>query len=234
MLAPGDSHMAQIEYKLREAVSRAKGFFGEHVVDRSRGTDTSRIVDLATAGVHTDGRIPYVPSGWRSLPSALRHIPISDGDVFLDLGSGKGRVVLQAAERPFKRVIGVELSPELNAVAQENLHAVRAKLRCQDVELIEADITTYPIPDDVTIVYAYNPVRGELFEAAMTALIASYDRNPRPMHLLYRYPREHDALDASGRFQLLQTVTSWRPRRSWSNATAINIYAATPAHELQT
>jgi SAM-dependent methyltransferase len=226
--------MAQIEYRLREAVSRAKSFLGEQVVDRSRGTDTSRIVDLATAGVHTDGRIPYVPSGWRSLPSALRHIPISDDDVFLDLGSGKGRVVLQAAERPFKRVIGVELSPELTAVAQENLHAVRAKLRCQDVELIVADITTYRIPDDVTIVYAYNPVRGQLFNAAMNALIASYDRNPRPMHLLYRYPREHDVLDASGRFQLLQTVTSWRPRRSWSSATAINIYAAGPAHELPT
>jgi SAM-dependent methyltransferase len=225
--------MAQIEYKLREAISRAKGFVGEHIVDRRRGTDTSRIVDLASAGVHTDGRIPYVPSGWRSLPSALRHIPISEDDVFLDLGCGKGRVVLQAAERPFKRVIGVELSPELIAVAQENLHAARPKLRCQDIELIEADITTWPIPDDVTILYAYNPVRGELFEAAMKGMIASYDRNPRPLVLLYRYPREHDVLDASGRFQLLRTITSWRPRRSWASATAINIYAAQPAHELQ-
>jgi SAM-dependent methyltransferase len=224
--------MAQLEYKLREAISRAKGFVGEHIVDRRRGTDTSRIVDLATAGVHTDGRIPYVPSGWRSLPSALRHIPISEDDVFLDLGCGKGRVVLQAAERPFKRVIGVELSPELVAVAQENLHAARAKLRCQDVDLIEADITTWPIPDDVTILYAYNPVRGELFEAAMKGMIASYDRNPRPMILLYRYPREHDVLEASGRFQLLRTITSWRPRRSWASATAINIYAAGPAHDL--
>jgi SAM-dependent methyltransferase len=225
--------MAQIEYKLREAISRAKGFLGERVVDRRRGTDTSRIVDLANAGVHTDGRIPYVPSGWRSLPSALRHIPVSDDDVFLDLGCGKGRVVLQAAERPFKRVIGVELSPELIAVAQENLHAVRDKLSCQNVELIVADITTYRIPDDVTILYAYNPVRGELFQAAMNGMIASYDRSPRPMYLLYRYPREHDVLEASGRFHLLRTVTSWRPRRSWSSATAINVYSATPAHELE-
>jgi hypothetical protein len=130
-------------------------------------------------------------------------------------------------------VIGVELSPELNAVAQENLHAVRAKLRCQDVELIEADITTWRIPDDVTIVYAYNPVRGELFEAAMSCLIASYDRNPRPLHLLYRYPREHDMLETSGRFHLLQRVTSWRPRSSWSASTAINIYAVKAPHSLE-
>lgn len=224
--------VAPIQYKLQEAVSRTRGFIGANVLDRRQGIDTSRTVDLATAGIHTDGRIPYVPSSWRNLPSALRHIPVSDDDVFLDLGSGKGRVVLQAAEQLFKRVIGVELSSELHAVAQENLQAVRARLRCQDVELIEADITGYRIPDDVTVVYAYNPVRGELFEAAMNALIASYDRSPRPIHLLYRYPREHAVLEASGRFQLLHTVTTWRPRPAWTRATAINIYAATPAHEL--
>jgi SAM-dependent methyltransferase len=152
--------------------------------------------------------------------------------VFLDLGSGKGRVVLQAAKRPFKRVIGVELSAELHAIAMANFEAVRPSLACSDVELIQADITNYRIPDDVTIVYAYNPVRGDLFDAAMNQLIASYDRRPRPMHLLYRYPREHDLVAASGRFDLLRTVTTWRPRPSWSRATAINIYAAQPAHEL--
>jgi SAM-dependent methyltransferase len=224
--------MARIQDRLHVAVSRTRGFIGANVFDRRQGIDTSRIVDQATAGIHTDGRIPYVPSSWRNLPSALRHIPISDDEVFLDLGSGKGRVVLQAAKRPFKRVIGVELSAELHAIAMANLDAVRPRLRCQDVELIEADITDYRVPDDVTIVYAYNPVRGELFEAAMNALIASYDRRPRPMHLLYRYPREHDLIAASGRFHLLQTVTTWRPRPSWSRATAINIYAATPAHDL--
>jgi SAM-dependent methyltransferase len=224
--------MARIQDRLHVAVSRTRGFIGANVFDRRQGTDTSRIVDLATDGIHTDGRIPYVPSSWRNLPSALRHIPISDDDVFLDLGSGKGRVVLQAAKRPFKRVIGVELSAELHAIATANLEAMRPRLACPHVELVKADITDYRIPDDVTIVYAYNPVRGELFEAAMNRLIASYDRRPRPMHLLYRYPREHDLVAASGRFDLLQTVTTWRPRPSWSRATAINIYAAQPLHEL--
>jgi SAM-dependent methyltransferase len=224
--------MARIQHTLRMAVSSARGFIGAHVFDRRHGIDTSRIVDLADIGIDAENRIGYTPSGWRNLPSALRHIPISDDDVFLDLGSGKGRVVIQAARHPFKRVIGVELSTELNAIARENLDAVRPRLRCQDVELIEADIADYRVPDDVTIVYAYNPVRGELFEAAMNALIASYDHRPRPMHLLYRYPREHDVIAASGRFDLLQTVTTWRPRPSWSRATAINIYAVTPAHDL--
>jgi SAM-dependent methyltransferase len=206
------------------AVARTRGFIGEHVLDHRQGIETSRPVDLDQLGLTAGQHIGYVPSGWRNLPSALRHVPHGDEDVFLDLGSGKGRIVIQAAKRRFKRVIGVELSSELNEIARENLEASRAQLICQHVELIETDIAEFQVPDDVTVVYAYNPVRGELFAAAMNALLASYDRNPRPLHLLYRYPREHDQLEASGRFHLLKTLTTWRPRPSWRRATAINVY----------
>jgi SAM-dependent methyltransferase len=221
--------MARLVDKMIVAVSRTRGFIGAKVVDRRKGIETARVVELGALGLPTENRIGYTPSGWRNLPSALRHVPLDGDHVFLDLGSGKGRIVLQAAQRPFARVIGVEFSSELNAIAIANLEASRSKLTCQDVDLIEGDIATYRIPDDVTVVYAYNPVRGELFEKAMRALIASYDRNPRPMHLLYRYPREHDRLEASGRFDLLKTVTTWRPRPSWKRATAINIYRIGPA-----
>lgn len=216
--------MTRIVDRLQMAVARTRGFIGEHVLDRRHGIDTSRPVNLDELGLTAGKHIGYVPSGWRNLPSALRHVPHSVDDVFLDLGSGKGRIVIQAAQRRFRRVIGVELSPELNQIAKQNLEASRAKLICGDVELIETDIADFDVPDDVTVVYAYNPVRGELFEAAMNALLASYDRNPRPLHLLYRYPREHDRLEASGRFHLLQTLTTWRPRPSWRRATAINVY----------
>jgi hypothetical protein len=73
-------------------------------------------------------------------------------------------------------------------------------------------------------VYAYNPVAGPVFDAAMDALVASYDRAPRRIHLLYRYPREHDRLAASGRFRLLRTQLPWRPTRGWRRGGAINIY----------
>ena len=42
-------------------------------------------------------------------------------DVFVDYGAGKGRTVVLASTYQFKRVIGVELAPELAAIAEENL-----------------------------------------------------------------------------------------------------------------
>jgi len=44
---------------------------------------------------------------------------------FVDLGAGMGRVVLLAARRPFRAVIGVEISPALVEIARENLAAMR-------------------------------------------------------------------------------------------------------------
>lgn len=41
--------------------------------------------------------------------------------MFLDLGSGKGRMVLSAARFPFRRIIGVELSNDLTAIARRNV-----------------------------------------------------------------------------------------------------------------
>lgn len=38
--------------------------------------------------------------------------------------------------------------------------------------------------DDVTVVYAFNPFRGSIWQAAMNALVESYDRAPRRTRLI--------------------------------------------------
>jgi tRNA G46 methylase TrmB len=44
---------------------------------------------------------------------------------FVDIGSGKGRALLVASELPFAKIVGVELSHELNRIAQENIKRYR-------------------------------------------------------------------------------------------------------------
>jgi SAM-dependent methyltransferase len=220
------SHVAR---SLRRLIGKARVTFSALLVDRPLGIETSHPVDLRTLGLAAENRVEYTPSGWLTLRRALRKLKVGPGDGFLDLGSGKGRVVLQAARWPFKRVVGVEISAELNAVALANLEASRPRLRCHDVELVEADLLHYRVPDDVTVVYAYNPVAGPVFDAAMNALVASYDRAPRRIYLLYRYPREHNRLAASGRFRLLSTHLPWRPTPGWRRGGAINVYEVCPA-----
>ena len=100
---------------------------------------------------------------YRAIHRVLRRVQIRPGeDVFLDYGSGMGRAVVVAATYPFRKVIGIELSPELNDVARDNIKRARAKLVCNDIELITMDARHYVVPPDATVVLLFNPFEGSL------------------------------------------------------------------------
>ena len=140
----------------RDAYLSLRRVSGEVLVERRWGTETSRVADLGA--LDAPGRVRYEPSGWMDLRRILRRRDVSSDDVFLDLGCGKGRIVLQAATYPFRRVLGVEVSPELCEIARANVRARREHLRC-DAEIVLADAASFAIPDDVTMIYLYNPFR---------------------------------------------------------------------------
>ena len=119
--------------------------------------------------------------------------------MFADIGSGKGRVVFQAARRyPLRRVIGVELSAKLNDVARANLDAERDRLLCRNVELVTADVLEWAVPDDLTIAYLFNPFRGGVFAGFAERLAEAVARRRRPLRIIYVYPAEHDRLLQTG------------------------------------
>jgi tRNA1(Val) A37 N6-methylase TrmN6 len=94
-----------------------------------------------------------MPYGWLSLRRILPCSEVSPHDVFVDVGSGMGRVVLLAAmSYPFQRVLGVEISGRLHEVALRNLDMSNARLQCP-VDLIQADALDAELPDDVTVVF---------------------------------------------------------------------------------
>src|SRR6478609_9761998 len=86
-----------------------------HLAFESRyAVKTSGRTDLDVYGLDADDRVYYIPSNWLTLRRVLRRHDVRPDDVFIDLGSGKGRMVLEAARYPFRRVIGVELAQPLH------------------------------------------------------------------------------------------------------------------------
>lgn len=131
----------------------------------------------------------YEPIDYRSFKRALAHLDIRpDRDVFIDYGSGKGRAVVMAATYPFQRVIGVEVSEQLDAVARENVRRARSRLKCRNIELIKADASVYELPTDVNVVLLYNPFGGDVLAAVVDNIRASLIRQPRDMTVIYKYP----------------------------------------------
>ncbi len=89
----------------------------------------------------------------------------AQGLVFIDLGCGKGRTLILAAKEGFRRVIGVEFSPELAAVARENARRADAS-----VEIVEMDACLYIPPDDDLLIYMYNPFGGQVVDSVLRNL----------------------------------------------------------------
>jgi SAM-dependent methyltransferase len=191
---------------LRNAWWNARNRIADLVWDR--GLDTAGI-EYRNEHLHGE-RVRYEPSGWSYLQKALPRDSVASTDVFLDYGSGKGRVVYQAARYPFARVIGVEVSEELNDVARANIESKRRKLACQDVQLVTADAAGFDVPDEVTVAYLFYPFVGDTFRTVMRKLVESLDRRPRRLRLIYVAPKLQDEVLATGRFKLERTIPGGR------------------------
>jgi SAM-dependent methyltransferase len=202
---------------------RAETLFFERRLD----VRTDGVIAASDLGFQDERLQPYQASDWRTLQRVLPKRSVGADDVFVDLGSGMGRMVLRAAEYPFKRVIGVELSPELHAMAVENLRGVGDRRQGCEVELVCADVLAYDFPADATVVFLYNPFRGEVFSRAMERVFASFDRHPRRIRVIYRNPLEHNLLLASGR---VRVIDEWRHGilRGFPRQVGIAVYEVLP------
>jgi SAM-dependent methyltransferase len=101
---------------------------------------------------------------------------------FVDIGSGKGRALLLAAEYPFRRIIGVELLPELHEIAKQNVaQDGRIELRC-------GDAAEFTFPLEPLVIYLFNPLpeagTSEVVEKLQTCL----REFPRPAYVIYVNP----------------------------------------------
>ena len=188
-------------------VTRVVDRFTDRV--RDRGLNTSSKVVLPEHQEEED-RVSYAASSWHFLPRALRYTGVSDDDTFIDFGCGKGRVVHQAAGWPFRRVIGVEVSSELAAIAQAAVTAHRQKYRCRDVEIVVADLKDFRVPDDLTIGYLYRPLLDDTFDVLLRGIVESIDRSPRRVRLINADQASGGPILATGRFRLVQEQSSAR------------------------
>jgi hypothetical protein len=60
---------------------------------------------------------------------------------FIDFGSGKGRALLLASEFPFRRILGLEFSPELHRVVMGNIQRYSsATQKCRNIHSLNVDL----------------------------------------------------------------------------------------------
>jgi SAM-dependent methyltransferase len=102
-----------------------------------------------------DGTVPFVVSPPEVVDRMLRLAEPRAGELLVDLGSGDGRIVIEAAKRYGARGLGVDIDPSLVARATENARraGVDALARFQVQDFFETDlrgasvVTMYLLPE---------------------------------------------------------------------------------------
>ena len=89
---------------------------------------------------------------------------------------------------PFARVIGVEVSSELNEAAERIVKEVWDRMSASQVLFVRADAAALNLPDDATVLYFYNPFFGELLRKVMARVLRSLERKPRDMWIVTCVP----------------------------------------------
>lgn len=119
---------------------------------------------------------------------------------FVDIGCGMGRVVLLAARRAFRQVVGVEFSPALCEVARENLERFAASLRrCRDVRIVCDDAKDYRLPHGALLVYMFNPFHGPVLSAVVDRLA----KHSGELNVVYHTPLERRFFDENPAFEVV-------------------------------
>lgn len=197
--------------------------------DRRYGVETESEVSLEELGTTDAYSNRYQALGLLRLRRIVPRREVSRDDVFLDVGSGKGRAVLQAAlHYPFRAVWGIELSERLHRIAERNVERMRDRLPGTEILLVNASALDVQIPAEATVVLLNNPFRGEVFEKFIQLLMESADGNPRRVRVIYSCPTEADALLRTGRFRLVRVSRGWRPGREWSLSNTVQLYELLP------
>lgn len=181
-----------------------------HPFDLLHGTDT--------AGCYAAAVLPptslsallltgYAGIGPSALVQAIAALPLRPGDFnFVDLGCGKGRAVLIAAQFPFRRILGVELDPELCRIARANV-ALQPDWAAR-ISVLQQDAATVLYPDGPLVVFMFHPFFPRILRRVLANLGRQLRRSPRETWLLYaNNPRYTRVLR---RFPFLREVSETR------------------------
>jgi hypothetical protein len=155
---------------LRRALSR--------LARPTRGRDYDALdlllASLFDAGSLADERVAlepemvaYQPTPGRAILDLLERADLHPHDVFVDLGSGLGWVVLLVACLSEARAIGIELEPAYCDAAR----SCARQLNLARAEFVEADARNAPLQHG-TVYFMYTPFRGAMLRHVLARLRA--------------------------------------------------------------
>jgi SAM-dependent methyltransferase len=194
-----DPIVRKIVYKL-PVIRRVYGrHYNSHPIDRLYGIDTGGFVPTEELNSSLATKIsPYLGSQPFIVRRALAALPKLADYSFVDLGCGKGRAMIIAAEYPFREIIGVEISPNLARIARSNAEKMKGNLPSSSkIQIIEGDATKFRPQGERIVFFTYHAFGIELMREFLKNLEAGLGRTIEHCFFVYYNPVCGSVFDAS-------------------------------------
>lgn len=189
--------------------------YQDRAFDKKYGLDTSQGASpylLQVASDNVKFAVPYEPVQVFMFRRMLGYLAIDFSNyTFLDLGSGKGRALLLAAQFDFQRIIGVEFSRQLHGIARANVDSFSKKSARDDrIDLICMDAADYEFPRKNLLLFMYNPFFGPAMQVVVDKISEFVANESCEFVLLYRNPQCSDLLNAVKGLEVMASTGSFK------------------------
>jgi SAM-dependent methyltransferase len=184
--------------------------------DKKYGTDTAGIIPLWQLNVpikNAELGVRYQPIPEDMFRSSIHRIEVDPASyVFIDLGCGKGRTLIVAAQLGFAQAIGVEFARELADVAEKNLRI----LNIANGTIIHGDAAEYDFPDSNFVLYMYNPFLADIMSKVIHRLEEFCTKHPqRRIFVIYHNPLFADVIDRAPFLQRFAAIDGVMKELIW-------------------
>lgn len=158
--------------------------------DTKYGTETSSIVETYEMSELTNPQMlscsRYRPTPIHVAMPALQALRIDHSAyTFMDIGCGKGRILLLASLFPFRRLVGVDLSEELCRIAEKNFALFpHEKKRCHDFSTVCGDALAMDLPYENLVFFLYEPFFSDVMSRFVLKVERSLRENPRQISVI--------------------------------------------------
>ncbi len=179
----------------------------DFLFDLKYGIDTVNTIMLDELDIDSANKVHgryYEGTNAYVFGRVFSHVKIDpSSSCFVDFGSGKGKAMLLAAEKGFRKVIGVEFSGQLVEVCRQNLETFERKSKSKTVfDVVQMDAAEYEIPAEANLLYFANPFDETLCGKVIENILESLRKCPREIVIIHLYPQGNMAFANCLEFRL--------------------------------
>lgn len=207
---------AWIYHKESEIKSKNEDILEASYEKEQLGYDTSGNITSKDISKYGDAHF-YMPIKYFYLKRIFEDIVLNKDDVFVDIGCGKGRVVVYVSQFEIKKAIGIEISDEIGKNAQDIAAKINTKV---PIEIIISDAAVCDL-SEMTVFFMYNPFKMKTMLDVINNIKKSLDENPRKIKIIYFIPTYENVMDDTEWLipTMTFTIEHFGPRtvRMWEN-----------------